>query len=62
MTRVLSAGVLVMAPFLQAQTKHVVVISHRSEHLHHPENTMPATGWRTTWRFTRGGFRRRFRI
>jgi glycerophosphoryl diester phosphodiesterase len=27
---------------LTAQTKHVVVISHRGEHLHHPENTMPA--------------------
>ncbi len=24
------------------QTRHVVVISHRGEHLHHPENTMPA--------------------
>ncbi len=27
---------------LTAQSKHVVVISHRGEHLHHPENTMPA--------------------
>jgi glycerophosphoryl diester phosphodiesterase len=27
---------------LTAQTKQVVVISHRGEHLHHPENTMPA--------------------
>ena len=25
-----------------AQTKSVVAISHRGEHLHHPENTMPA--------------------
>jgi len=24
------------------QTRHVVAISHRGEHLHHPENTMPA--------------------
>ena len=26
----------------QAQENHVVAISHRGEHLHHPENTMPA--------------------
>jgi glycerophosphoryl diester phosphodiesterase len=25
-----------------AQTRHVVAISHRGEHLHHPENTIPA--------------------
>jgi glycerophosphoryl diester phosphodiesterase len=25
-----------------AQTKHIVVIAHRGEHLHHPENTIPA--------------------
>ncbi len=25
-----------------AQTRQVVVISHRGEHLHHPENTLPA--------------------
>ena len=25
-----------------AQTRHVVAIAHRGEHLHHPENTMPA--------------------
>src|SRR5215471_13541492 len=24
------------------ETRHVVAISHRGEHLHHPENTMPA--------------------
>lgn len=40
--RVLIAGVLLIAPFLQAQTKQIVVISHRGEHLHHPENTTPA--------------------
>jgi glycerophosphoryl diester phosphodiesterase len=34
---------VVTASLLGAQTdKHVVVISHRGEHLHHPENTMPA--------------------
>lgn len=27
---------------LAAQSGHVVVISHRGEHLHHPENTIPA--------------------
>src|SRR6266404_6792659 len=26
----------------QAQESRVVAISHRGEHLHHPENTMPA--------------------
>uniref|UniRef100_Q01R14 Glycerophosphoryl diester phosphodiesterase n=1 Tax=Solibacter usitatus (strain Ellin6076) TaxID=234267 RepID=Q01R14_SOLUE len=26
----------------QAQTRRVVAIAHRGEHLHHPENTMPA--------------------
>ncbi len=30
------------AVWLPAQTKYVAVISHRGEHLHHPENTMPA--------------------
>lgn len=34
--------ILVLAASLEAQTKRVVVISHRGEHLHHPENTMPA--------------------
>jgi glycerophosphoryl diester phosphodiesterase len=33
---------LLFAAALEAQTKGVVVISHRGEHLHHPENTMPA--------------------
>src|SRR5258708_27699405 len=37
---------LVFAPLLlaaaQAQTRRVVAIAHRGEHLHHPENTMPA--------------------
>ncbi len=30
------------APASGGTTKKVVVISHRGEHLHHPENTMPA--------------------
>ncbi len=34
--------ILLAALGLQAQTKTVVAISHRGEHLHHPENTMPA--------------------
>jgi glycerophosphoryl diester phosphodiesterase len=35
--------IAVAAALLAAQTnKHVVVISHRGEHLHHPENTMAA--------------------
>ena len=25
-----------------SETHHVVAIAHRGEHLHHPENTMPA--------------------
>ena len=33
---------LLFAASVPAQTRHVVVISHRGEHLHHPENTMPA--------------------
>src|SRR6267142_5843094 len=33
---------ILFAIALQAQTKSVVVISHRGEHLHHPENTIPA--------------------
>lgn len=33
---------LLAVPAIEAQTKHVVVISHRGEHLRHPENTMPA--------------------
>jgi glycerophosphoryl diester phosphodiesterase len=35
-------ALLICCAALQAQTKKVVVISHRGEHLHHPENTMPA--------------------
>jgi glycerophosphoryl diester phosphodiesterase len=33
---------LLLLPALPAQTRHVVAIAHRGEHLHHPENTMPA--------------------
>ncbi len=33
---------LLLAPVTPAQTRQVVAISHRGEHLHHPENTMPA--------------------
>ena len=33
---------LLWAGALDAQTRKIVVISHRGEHLHHPENTMPA--------------------
>ncbi len=33
---------LLGATLLTAQSRSVVVISHRGEHLHHPENTMPA--------------------
>jgi len=39
------ASILVLlsiAAFACAQSRQVVVISHRGEHLHHPENTMPA--------------------
>lgn len=32
----------VLALALPAQTRNIVAISHRGEHLHHPENTMPA--------------------
>ena len=32
----------IIAAAAPAQTRHVVAISHRGEHLHHPENTMPA--------------------
>jgi len=31
-----------LVPAAQAQSRKVVVISHRGEHLHHPENTIPA--------------------
>jgi len=31
-----------LSAFAPAQTRHVVAIAHRGEHLHHPENTLPA--------------------
>src|SRR5262249_25532813 len=34
--------ILILAAALHAQTRHVVAISHRGDHLHPPENTMPA--------------------
>ena len=33
---------LLAAALALAQPRHVVAISHRGEHLHHPENTIPA--------------------
>src|SRR6202020_1529806 len=33
---------LFLATIAAGQARHVVAISHRGEHLHHPENTMPA--------------------
>jgi glycerophosphoryl diester phosphodiesterase len=33
---------LAILPAAPAQTRTVLAISHRGEHLHHPENTMPA--------------------
>jgi glycerophosphoryl diester phosphodiesterase len=33
---------LPLMPAAQAQSRKVVAISHRGEHLHHPENTIPA--------------------
>ena len=40
---VLSLWLLLLLPaVVQAQSRQVVVISHRGEHLHHPENTLPA--------------------
>src|SRR5882724_9731275 len=42
MNRIIALALLFSAGFLQAETKRVVAISHRGEHLHHPENTMPA--------------------
>src|SRR5258708_39228771 len=33
---------LLTLSFLSAQDRRVVAISHRGEHLHHPENTIPA--------------------
>jgi glycerophosphoryl diester phosphodiesterase len=41
MIRFLVFATLLLAPG-QAQTRRVVAIAHRGEHLHHPENTMPA--------------------
>ncbi len=37
----LSIFILFLLP-ITAQERHVVAISHRGEHLHHPENTLPA--------------------
>src|SRR5215471_9964743 len=31
-----------LALMAAGETRHVVAIAHRGEHLHHPENTMPA--------------------
>src|SRR5271169_2891014 len=31
-----------LSPATQAQSRQVVAIAHRGEHLHHPENTLPA--------------------
>lgn len=43
MIRFLSLVLLLLpAAPISAQTRHVVAIAHRGEHLHHPENTMPA--------------------
>jgi len=42
MKQFLTLALLLAAPVLQAQSKSVVVISHRGEHLRHPENTLPA--------------------
>jgi glycerophosphoryl diester phosphodiesterase len=33
---------ILLLPAAPAQTRSVVAIAHRGEHLHHPENTMPA--------------------
>ena len=33
---------LVLSPAAMAQPRQVVAIAHRGEHLHHPENTLPA--------------------
>jgi glycerophosphoryl diester phosphodiesterase len=35
-------SIFTVAAIAQPDQKQVVVISHRGEHLHHPENTMPA--------------------
>jgi glycerophosphoryl diester phosphodiesterase len=40
---VYSLALLILLPLVaQAQPRQVVVIAHRGEHLHHPENTLPA--------------------
>lgn len=41
MIRVCCLSLLLAAPAL-CQSRRIVAISHRGEHLHHPENTMPA--------------------
>jgi glycerophosphoryl diester phosphodiesterase len=41
MTRLLLIALL-LVPAAHTQTRRVVAIAHRGEHLHHPENTMPA--------------------
>ncbi len=33
---------LLLSPAVQAQPRQVAAIAHRGEHLHHPENTIPA--------------------
>jgi glycerophosphoryl diester phosphodiesterase len=38
----LPAIVLFASVALWAQSRHIVAIAHRGEHLHHPENTLPA--------------------
>jgi glycerophosphoryl diester phosphodiesterase len=42
MQKTLLVFLLLLGGALDAQTKKIVVISHRGEHLRHPENTMPA--------------------
>lgn len=42
MNRFLALALLCTVGLLNAEMKKVVVISHRGEHLQHPENTMPA--------------------
>ncbi len=41
MIRAFCLPLLLAAPAV-CQSRHIVAISHRGEHLHHPENTMPA--------------------
>lgn len=36
------ALLVVSSGFANAQTRQIVAIAHRGEHLHHPENTLPA--------------------